>query len=240
MDSLYYIDYLANFHPNIFRRAAPRYKLFFTAVLIGGIITSRNIFWLAGIYFFILFLIFFLRLPVLKIWLFSLYPLIFTAVFIYASFSGAEAVLATVLKVLSISLTVIFLICTTSYPKIFHALGHFLPRIVGAGLYLTYRTIFIFSDLMSDLFDTLKLKGGWNRRRPFNSLKNLAEIFGFLFIRAMDLSQKMSDVMRLRGFRGKIHYHEKSAHRWELGEPANLLVIGLSLMILGTIFILNI
>lgn len=235
MDLIYQIDYLANFHPNIFRRAAARYKLAFTAVLIGGAIISPSILWLAGTYFFVLFLIFILRLPALRLWLFSLYPLIFTAVFIFASFSGLEGALITVLKVLLISLTVIFLICTTSYPKIFHALGHFMPQILNSGLYLTYRAIFIFFDLMSNLFDALKLKGGWSRRRPFNLLKNLAGIFGFLFVRAMDLSQKMADVMRLRGFQGKIHYHEKHSRFFGIFEPANVLVIGLSLVILGAI-----
>ncbi len=236
MNSIHYIDYLANFHPNIFRRAAPRYKLFFTAILLGGIIISRSVLWLAGIYLSVIFLVFFLRLPVFKIWLFSLYPLIFTAVFIYSSFSGVEGVLITVLRVLSVSLSVIILICTTSYPKIFHILGLALPQIVGAGLYLAYRTIFIFFDLLSDIFDALKLKGGWNLRRPFSSLEGLAGIFGFLFIRSMDLSQKMADSMRLRGFQGKIHYYEKPARARGLTEPANLLVIGLSLIILASLF----
>lgn len=236
---LNYIDYLANFHPNIFRRAAARYKLAFTAVLIAGAIIFRSIFLLAAIYFFMLLLIFLLRLPVFKIWLFSLYPLIFTAIFIYASFSGLESVLMTALKVLSISLAVVFLICTTSYPKIFHSLGHFLPQLVSAGLYMTYRAIFIFLNLVSNLFDALKLKGGWNRHRPLNSLKSLSLVFGFLFIKSIDLGQKMTDIMRLRGFSGKIHYHEKSAHWRDLVEPANLLVIFLSAAVLGIILYIN-
>ncbi len=235
MDLIYYIDYLANFHPNIIRRAKASYKLIFTAVLIAGIVTSRNIYWLLGVYIFILFLIFLMKLPVFKIWLFSLYPLIFTSVFIFASFSGFKDALVIVLKVNSISSAIIFLIATTSYPKIFHVLGYFLPELIAAALYLTYRAIFIFLDLAGDLKDSFFLRGALSRRRPIKSLQDLAAIFGFMFVRALDLSEKMANAMRLRGFSGKIHYHEEAAHRWRILESANMLVLGLTIGLLGTI-----
>ncbi|MDP1629306.1 MAG: energy-coupling factor transporter transmembrane component T [bacterium] len=232
MDIIYYIDYLANFHPNIFRRGRAAYKLIFTAVLIAGAISarggSRNIFWLLGVYLFLIFLIFLMKLPVLKIWLFSLYPLIFILVFLYAS--GFKDAFLVLLRVNSISLAVIFLIITTSYPKIFHALGHFLPRLFVSALFLTYRAIFIFLDLAGDLKNSFFLRGAFDRRRPVKSLRNLAAVFGFMFVRAADISEKMADSMRLRGFSGKIHYHEEAAHYWGILEPANMLVLGLSFL----------
>jgi energy-coupling factor transporter transmembrane protein EcfT len=236
MDLIYYIDYLANFHPNIIRRARASYKLIFTAVIIAGALISKNIFWLSGVYVFLLLLIFLMRLPVFKIWFFSLYPLIFTAVFLFASYSGWLNALVAVLRVSSISLAFVFLITVTSYPKIFHVLGYFLPRLFVSAFYLIYRAIFIFLDLAGDLKDSIFLRGGFNKKRLLDSLKNLAAIFGFMFVRALDLSEKMTDSMRLRGFSGKIHYHEESG-RWRgITEPANMLVLGLSLLFIISYF----
>lgn len=204
---LYLLDYLSVNKTSLIHRLHPITKIAMAMFLISLVFYFKNIRFLLSIYLFLNFIILVARLPWHKIFIFSLYPLLFLILFIFAmpaiSMAGFLIIL---LKVISITTTMILLFATTPYPCVFGYLGKVLPVFLVSILFLTYRSIFIILSIFKEVKIGFYLRAGFVPRRPIRSLKNISKAFGYLVIRAIDESQAMYEIMRLRGFKGKINH----------------------------------
>jgi cobalt/nickel transport system permease protein len=176
-------------------------------LLFAGVILFRNVYWLLVWYAVVLLLIVVARLPLAKILPLSFYPIVFALVFAFSSYNGNWAFFfAVLLKVVVAASTMLLLVSTTPYPRIFGSLGRVVPSAITAALFLIYRSVFILLDTLESLQTTMRLRGGFSWRRPVRTLSSLTRNLGYLLIKAVDTSERMYEIMELRGFDGKIRY----------------------------------
>jgi cobalt/nickel transport system permease protein len=205
MIQLSYLDYLAVEGKSRLHRLSPKTKVVGMGLVLLAIVTLRSLPGLSLLYGILLAFFFLSRIPG-KIFLLTLYPLIFAVLFV--SISGFEIffIFLIFLKVLCGSTGVVLLLATTPYPSIFQILGRILPSLFVTALFLTYRSIFILLTVFEETQQALYLRGGFQWRHPWRSLINISNAFGHLILKGIDSSQKMYESMVLRGFKNKIHY----------------------------------
>lgn len=201
------LDYYANFGSSFIHKASAGFKVVFAFSLIASIIVTKSIVILAGIYVLLLGFVIMSGAPVLKVVLLALYPGIFALVFAFASWNGNWMFSVLIIfKAISASLCMILIIVTTSYPKVFAALKPLMPRLIFDAFLLTYRSIILLMELLSNLLTALSIRGGFYTPSYFRRLKNLSSGIALLVIRGFDLSHNYYDVLNIRGYEGKIDY----------------------------------
>jgi len=208
---LAYLDYLATSGKSFLHRLPIGSKIIFSLVLIAAIIVIHKVLFLVIILGFLYLLIFLSRLPFGKIFLISLYPLIFALIFAYASLGrGWEWFFIILLRVLGTATTMILLFSTTPYPCIFASLGRVFPEFIITVFFMTYRSIFILFSIFENIRTGFRLRGGFQLKHPKRSLSNFAKAFGYLILKGMDDSQRFYEGLRLRGFQGKIEHNRRN------------------------------
>ena len=155
------------------------------------------------------------RLPLRLLAAAASYPLLFAVLFAALRWDGSVATaLRLLLRPLTSSLFVVWLVATTPYPDLFAPLSRVLPRAAGDGLFLTYRALFELLGRAERLFRALRLRAATalpaRRRLPI-----AGEGLGTLVLHGFERSQRMYSVMLLRGHSGRIcgcrHYAEWTA-----------------------------
>lgn len=207
MIKLYYLDYLALEGKSFLHRIAPDLKIIGMGFVLLGVVTFESISFIFLLYLILLSLFFISKLPK-SIFLFTLYPLIFAILLIFISGFQIHFIVFIVLKVLCGSTGVVILFSTTPSPKIFQSLGKILPSIIVAGLFITYRSMFILLKVMEETQYALYLRGGFQWKHPWRSLINISNAFGHLIIKSIDSSENMYEAMMVRGFKNRIHYRD--------------------------------
>jgi len=199
------IDYWATSGTSFLHRAAVVSKLLATAFVIAGVILAGDVAVLAGLYLMVMVTVRAARLPLVKVMLISLFPGLF-AVLYAISQAGAGWTLPAVIimKALTAASAMILLISTTPYTSVVGFMGRLMPRVVADGLFMTYRSFFILLELMDHFLKALKLRGGFQPHRLIRNARNVAAGVGMLFIRAFDKSQRLYDVMSIRGYSGRL------------------------------------
>ena len=96
------------------------------------------------------------------------------------------------------------LIVSTPYPKIFSLLSSVLPEILAAGLFMTYRTLFILLDMMGNFAAAIRLRGGFSPGSLYKNSANIARGIAMLLVRAVERSSRLYAVMVVRGYNGKM------------------------------------
>ncbi len=205
MVHLSYLDYLSTEGKSFLHHLSPGWKILGMLLVLSGIVLLKNLSGLFLLYAVVLGFFFATRLP-LRIFPLTLYPLVFTILFLFISDFQIQFVLRVFLKVLSASTGVVLLLATTPYPSIFGVLDRFFPSLLVTALFLTYRSIFILLKVFEETQHALYLRGGFQWRHPKRSLVNLSNAFGHLIIKGIDSSEKMYEAMTLRGFKNKIRY----------------------------------
>lgn len=191
------IDYFAEYGGSWLNKLPAKAKLLSAGLVIATVVFSRDVFLLGGLYTAILLIVLVSSVPKLDIIKISLYPLIFLTLFFLSMQNlSMEFALIVILKALSASTTLILLIFTTSYVKIFSAMRGFLPEFMVNMLFLTYRSIFILARTLENLMNMLKFRG-----KP--SVKNLGNLIGFFVIKSIQTGENMYDAMKLRGYDDK-------------------------------------
>ena len=207
---LTYLDYLATSGKSFLHRTHVYLKIISSLVLIGVIIFTQQFSFLVIILLFLYSLSFLAKLPFKRIFLISLYPLIFALIFAFASLGkGWEWFFIILLRVLGTATTMILLFSTTPYPCIFASLGKVLPDFLITIFFMTYRSIFILFSIFEDIRTGFKLRGGFQIKHPKRSLFNFAKAIGYLILKGMDDSQKFYEGIKLRGFEGKIEHQRR-------------------------------
>lgn len=207
MIKLYYIDYLAIEGKSFLHHLPSSLKIIGMVIVLFGVVTLKSVSLLLLLYLILLFLFFISRLPK-SIFIFTLYPLIFAVLLIFISGFQIHFILLIMLKVLCGSTGVVILFSTTPSPRIFQSLGRVLPSVVVAGLFITYRSMFIILKVLEETQYALYLRGGFQWRHPWRSLINISNAFGHLIIKGIDASENMYEAMMVRGFKNRIHYRD--------------------------------
>lgn len=199
------IDHWANNGTSPLHRASALSKGLAVALVIAAVVVAWSPFLLLAIFFVLLAGVFVTRLPARSLVGLAAYPTIFAALFALSRWDGTWTTPALVLlKSLTAAQAMVLLIATTPYPDVFAPLGRLLPRLVADGLFITYRSLFLLLEELGHVLTALRLRGGLRRDRPVSSGANVARSLGMLLIRAIDLSERLYDVLRLRGYSGRI------------------------------------
>ena len=208
------IDYFANSGTSFLHRASAIQKIIFVVFILASVVVTKDLLLLLSIYLVLAALVILTRLPFFKIISIAAYPAVFGLLFAAASWNGSwirSGVI--VLKALSAALSMVLLIVTTPYPRVFAAINPFLPKVVVEGLFLTYRSLFILLELMGNLIRALRVRGGLSPGRYIKNIINFSSGIGLLLIRGIDLSEKFYGVMKIRGYSGKMVEEGKKEFR---------------------------
>jgi energy-coupling factor transporter transmembrane protein EcfT len=108
------------------------------------------------------------------------------------------------LKAVTPAYAVGMLIASTPYPRIFAVIGAFLPEMLAAGLFMTYRTFFILLDMMHDFGTAIRIRGGFTPGSAIRNGANIARGIGALLVRAVERASRLHAVMTARGYNGSM------------------------------------
>lgn len=211
------IDYISTNGKSPIHSCNTIYKSIFTVVNITLLIATKSYYYpfvILGMLFIIMITN---RVPILKILPFLFYPIFFSGLFILGMGHDFVTSLWFITKTVAIATTMLLLVATTPIYSIFSLLGPVLPSFIIDGLYFTYRSFFIFHNLVSNLVLTLKLKGGYGGFSYIRNLKNVGGAIAITFIRAIDGAERMKDIFYIRGYEiGNIRLQKEKGNIWNL------------------------
>lgn len=205
------IDYWANSGTSRLHSASAVSKGAAALAFVASVVITNSPFLLAALYLLLLAGVFTSRLPATKLVAIALYPTIFALLFAVSQWHGDLTRPATILlKALTAAQAMVLLITTTPYPDIFAAVGRAMPRLLSDGLFLTYRSFFLLLKEMGRAMTALRLRGGLRKGDYLGNARNVARALGMLLVRAIDLSERLYAVLRVRGYRGRL----EAGTRW--------------------------
>jgi energy-coupling factor transporter transmembrane protein EcfT len=168
-------------------RASPVTKLVAFGLVLAAVVVQQNLFVVLACLLLAVALAVGMRLPLRKVLVLAAYPGLFAVVFAMAAALGA-----------------IVLVFSTPYPQIFAPLQRVLPEVVGDALLMTYRSLFLLAEKFERLRIAIRLRSGLTPGHPIRAARATAGALGSLVLYAFDLSQREYDVMRLRGYQGRL------------------------------------
>lgn len=133
------------------------------------------------------------------------YPAAFATIFALSAATTPLGGVTIVLKAVTAALGAIVLVLTTPYPYIFAPLQRVLPPLVGDALLMTYRSLFLLLEKFGNLLTAARLRAGLRGRHPVRSALAATRALGGLLIYSFDLAQRSYDIMRMRGYEGRLH-----------------------------------
>jgi cobalt/nickel transport system permease protein len=228
------VDYAASSGDTVWHRASALTKLGLATVVLLLAISTRSLTLLLALHALAWALAGTSRLPLRVIALIAAYPLLFSGLFLVATWDHTWGTpLRILLRPLTACLTAVWLIGTTPYPDLFAPLSRMLPRSVADGLFITYRALFDLIGRSERLWRALRVRGGISgsaRRR----LTLAGESMGTLVLYSFGRSERQYATMLLRGHTGRIcgcrHYAETSRFDlWVAGAGLVALVLAATL-----------
>lgn len=199
------VDYIANHGESFLHRITPFSKIIFVGLVISSFMFTNDLILLISIYLFLLSVVILIKLPFLRVVSAASYPAIFALLFVIASWNGNWIRGGVIIfKALSAALAMVLLIVSTPYPDIFASMRHLLPKIIVEGLFFTYRSLFILLELMTNLVNALRIRGGLTPKRYVRNILNFASGLSLLLVRGIELSERFYGVMNIRGYSGEI------------------------------------
>ena len=227
---IYLIDYWAQSGQSRWHQASALAKIIGTALTIAAVVLSGDVFVLVAIYLLLAAVVAGPRLDTRRILLIAAYPGLFAVLFALSRWDGDWLTPATIMaKALTAALATVLLIVTTPYPDVFAALQRVLPRLVGDALFLTYRAFFLTLESMDHLLTALRLRGGLVPGHYLTNARNIASSLGLLLINSLDMSQRLYDVLAVRGYSGRL----AGSDRWRRLSPYDWPPIGLGVLALA-------
>jgi len=204
------IDYYAIYGNSWLNKISAETKLSVLFVILSLVIILYDYRIIGFLYFILFSVILFSHLPKLRILFLSLYPLIFIFIFILSVRNISYSLMwLFVFKAITASTAFLIIIFTTSFVEIFKTTERFLPSFLVNILFLTYRSIFILWTTLENLQLAMHIRSKFRIIKPVYSIKILGNALGFLIISAIESSENMFDIMRLRGYSGNLEYLRK-------------------------------
>ena len=199
------IDYWAVSGKSPLHRMALVSKVAASGCVIACVVLSRDLLFLAGLYLFVVFSVRFARLPLLQVAGISLFPALFSVLYALSlAGSGWTLPAVVVLKAMTAATAMILLVSTTHYTEVIGLFGRVLPKVVTDGLFMTFRSFFILIRLVGDFVTALRLRGGFRPGRMIRNAGNISSGLGMMFIQAYEKSQRLYEVMSVRGYSGRL------------------------------------
>jgi energy-coupling factor transporter transmembrane protein EcfT len=158
------------------------------------------------------------RLPLRSLVLASLLPVPLIGLYAVSRWDGSPLTPLTIVgKGLVTAMAGLLVAATTPFPDLLAPPTRVLPRLVGDSLVLTYRAIFILAERVEALWLGIRARGGFFRRPPLGALPWSARGttigrrldvtttgLALSLLRGIDLNTRMYDVMRMRGYQGRL------------------------------------
>jgi energy-coupling factor transporter transmembrane protein EcfT len=198
------IDHWAASGNGPFHRASTVSKFLFLLLVVAGAVTARNPYPLMAGYGLILTAAAGARLPWTRLVPLSLYAVLFALLYGITFRGGMLTYALLIFKAITPSLAMLTLIVSTPYPRIFSLFSIVLPEILAAGLFMTYRTLFILLDMMHNFAAAIRLRGGFSPGRLAKNSSNIAKGVAMLLVRAVERASRLYAVMAVRGYSGSM------------------------------------
>jgi cobalt/nickel transport system permease protein len=198
------VDYWAANGSGPFHRASVLSKLLFLACVVAAAVASRDPYPLAAGTGALIVLAALAGLPWAVIGALSLYAAVFALLYAVSLRGDGWTYVLLLLKAITPAYAVGMVIVSTPYPRLFSFLSAFLPEILAAGLFMTYRTLFLLLDMMDNFGTAIRLRGGFSPGNIVKNSANIAKGIGALLVRAVERSSRLYAVMVVRGYNGKM------------------------------------
>ncbi len=205
------VDRSAVLGETLLHRAAPASKLVAAGLLLGAVVNANDPLITAGLALSLTGAAAAVRLPLRQMLPLALYPALFALVFAFAAAPGPVTGALVVLKAVTAALVVVMLMFSTPYPQVFAPLQRVVPTIVGDALLMTYRSLFILADKFGDLLRAVRLRSGISTRQPIRAARATIRALGGLLLYSFDLSQREYDILRVRGYQGRLRVSPKTS-----------------------------
>lgn len=184
-------------------RTAPAAKLAAFALVLAAVVVTWNALVALGLALGLAALAIACRLPARPVFALAAYPALFAAVFAFASAPEWLTASVIVLKAVTAALAAVIVVFTTPYPQVFAAIQRVTPSLVGDALLMTYRSLFIMLEKFADLTRAVRLRSAARTGRIAEA-KAASRALGGLLLYSLDLAQHDYDVMRVRGYEGRL------------------------------------
>lgn len=212
------------------RDASPAVKLWALALVVGAALVNWNVLVLGSVFLSLVAALLWGRLrPGLALGL-AAYPSIFAVVFAFASAPSMSVAAAIVGKAVTAALAAALVVLSTPYPQVFAHVQRVTPGIVGDALLMTYRSAFILLEKFASLMQATRLRSGTQGRGSLRSIKSTAAALGGLLLYALDLAQRDYDIMRVRGYEGRLRVSPQPGRN----RRADIVVLSISAVLLAT------
>ena len=225
------VDLWASSGRSLWHRASAVAKMAFSACVLFAVITSRDPAALAALLGLVLACLFAARIPLGPALLLGLYPVLFSSLFVLSRWDGTwHTPILLVLRALTSSLAAVLLVATTPYPDLFAPIARVTPRLVGDGLFLTYRAFFGLLHRANRMWVALRLRGGLTGRGLPRDLRHAGEGLGQLVLHSYDRSQRLYAVMQIRGHSGRVC----GCRHWADFSVADIVPVVLGVLVVAT------
>lgn len=198
------IDHWAASGSGPFHRASIISKILFLLLVVAAAVTAKNPYPLMAGYAGILLIAAVSRLPWTRMVMLSLYAVVFALLYGISLRGGWWLFALLIFKAITPSLAVLTLIVSTPYPKIFSFISAALPEMLAAGLFMTYRTLFILLDMMDNFIVAIRLRGGFSPGSLYKNSSNISKGIGMLLVKAVERASRLYAVMAVRGYSGSM------------------------------------
>jgi energy-coupling factor transporter transmembrane protein EcfT len=226
------IDYWAASGSGLFHRASPVAKGFFFLLVVVAAVIARNPYPLAAVYAVLLMVAAATGLPWGKVVILSWYGAVFAFLYAISLQGGVWAAALFILKAITPAFAILMVIMSTPYPRIFSLLSALLPEILAAGLFMTYRTLFILLNMMENFAASIRLRGGFSPGSLYKNSANIAKGIGMVLVRSVERASRLYAVMVVRGYNGSMA--EKGNIRLH---PEDWLPLGTGILVLVIVIV---
>jgi energy-coupling factor transporter transmembrane protein EcfT len=198
------IDYWAANGSGPFHRASTPAKILFLLLVVSAAVVSRNPYPLFTGYGVLIVVAAASGLPWFRVMGLSWYAALFAILYAVSLRGGWWLAALFIIKAITPSFAVLMLIVSTPYPKIFSLFSSVLPEVLAAGLFMTYRTLFILLDMMSNFAAAIRLRGGFSPGSLYKNGTNISKGIGMLLVRAVERASSLYAIMVVRGYNGSM------------------------------------
>jgi len=198
------IDHWAASGTGMLHRASPVAKVVFLLLVVSAAVVSKNPYALTAGYLVLIAVAVAAGLPWSRVMVLSWYAAVFALLYSFSIRGGVWIRALFVMKAITPSCAMLMLIVSTPYPKIFALLSAALPEMITAGLFMTYRTLFILLDMMDNFGAAIRLRGGFSPGSLYKNSANISKGIAMLLVRAVERASRIYAVMVVRGYSGSM------------------------------------
>lgn len=198
------IDHWAASGSGPLHRSSPIAKIVFLLLVVSAAVIAKNPYALMMGYGTLLVVAALSGLPWPRVMALSWYAAVFALLYSLSIRGGVWIRALFIVKAITPSCAMLMLIVSTPYPKIFSLLSSVLPEIIAAGLFMTYRTLFILLDMMDNFAAAIRLRGGFSPGSLYKNGSNISKGIAMLLVRAVERASRIYAVMVVRGYSGSM------------------------------------